>query len=220
MRNRRKIIEKNDDLITLKGCGYTTIWRFPMNMKRCPNSRCNFISKDRSETIAHYRKHHAMSAILCYLCNKPISIGVNTKSTYNYMLHYKNGHPNVKDPFDFVGKTRLSEGNVKSSNKLRCPLKECDFRADNDTILRAHWTRQHNDLRFPEMRQETNHLTNNNEYANQADLTNVSVRSGILRSISFICQCVLIFSVKITMEIQPITQNCLDEKYVSFFYLH
>lgn len=88
--------EDNDDLITLTGCDQITQWRFPKDLKKCPVQNCTLQFKTRSTAIVHYKKQHAMDAVLCSICDKPIS----TKHRETFTKHYSRMHPNVV-PFEF-----------------------------------------------------------------------------------------------------------------------
>lgn len=87
-----------DDLITLSGVGYITQWRFPVHSNECPLKSCREKFGLRSDAIAHYKRQHAMNAIHCAICDRPISTG---KLRWNFIQHYKIMHPGVKMPFDF-----------------------------------------------------------------------------------------------------------------------
>lgn len=109
--------DENEDLISLNAFGYSTQWRFPENLKRCPTcwSQC----KTRPRAIAHYKKRHAMQAILCCLCDKPISC---KWSTTPFSSHYKQMHPNIVDPFNFEGNAKLMKKRIIKRKKARFQL--------------------------------------------------------------------------------------------------
>lgn len=95
--------DEEDDLIILNGCGRITQWRFPPSLKHCPVHRCGVEFGVRSDAIRHYRKRHAKRAILCPICDKPISC--SNRSSRSFKRHYKGVHPNEKLPYDFSATT-------------------------------------------------------------------------------------------------------------------
>lgn len=84
----------DDDLITLRGCGQKTQWRFPPNFNQCPVKRCGEKFETRSEAIIHYKKQHAKTSIFCFICDKPLA----AQSWNNFQIHYQHLHPAVKLP--------------------------------------------------------------------------------------------------------------------------
>lgn len=91
------------DLITLRGSGITTHWKFPSKQTNCPVQRCRKLSFDsRSAVIQHYKREHAKISIFCVICEKPII----SPSKQKFKLHYKRCHPKV-EPFDFVANKKL-----------------------------------------------------------------------------------------------------------------
>lgn len=85
-----------DYKITLNGCGLQTDWIFP-DITQCPNRSCKLKFENRWETMEHFRDHHAKQAILCELCNKPIS----SLTRIDFIRHYQRIHPNRKLPYNF-----------------------------------------------------------------------------------------------------------------------
>lgn len=84
----------NDDIITLNGCGITTHWRYPEDTRKCPAKNCGRKSKTQAYAIAHYKRIHSKDAILCEICNKPLSV----TNQNNFISHYKRQHPNEQVP--------------------------------------------------------------------------------------------------------------------------
>lgn len=105
---------EEDDMITLHGCGQITYWRFPQNIKQCPKISCLEDFDSRLDAIDHYRQQHAEKAILCTLCNKPIS----TLQAWNFEDHFRRMHPFKTIPYDFNG------GNTSVSEKLQNKIVE------------------------------------------------------------------------------------------------
>lgn len=91
-------------------CGnIVTEWKFPPYKKNCPVSSCSESFITRSDGINHYKSCHAMNAIMCYICDQPISThnSVVSQSKREYIKHYKRKHPGVLDPFDFEANKKL-----------------------------------------------------------------------------------------------------------------
>ncbi|XP_031628229.1 uncharacterized protein LOC116344008 isoform X3 [Contarinia nasturtii] len=205
------IDEENDfdDLITLNSNGIETQWRFPPNMNYCPVLNCRIQFGIRYDAVQHYKKRHANQAILCNICNKPIS----TKSTYEFKKHYSKLHPNTDLPYGLTelppkpcglsnkkkkvkvavknknckpaqtddakrnSKETVSINSTETSKKthtikaqsqkrwenhqhqdahfidgIQCPLKACNFEANQLTDIRSHWNEAHGEYDFPEIR--------------------------------------------------------------------
>lgn len=85
----------DNDLIQLSCCGIDTEWTFPPDQISCPVTRCKKVFSSRSDTIIHYKRAHSKTAILCDLCNKPISV----RSLNSFVLHYQRAHPFKKIPY-------------------------------------------------------------------------------------------------------------------------
>lgn len=94
-----QITETNglDDKITLTALGVTTHWQFPKSTNTCPVPGCKKNFPNRAAAIAHYRAQHAKHSICCPICDKPIS----SYRTYDFVVHYRRIHPDVKQiPFN------------------------------------------------------------------------------------------------------------------------
>lgn len=87
-------MDKEDDLITLSGCGQQTQWRFPPELTRCPVSNCKKKFGIRAHAIAHYRGLHAKYAVFCSICNGPVS----AKDIRTFSQHYDKRHPDEEKP--------------------------------------------------------------------------------------------------------------------------
>lgn len=180
-RNKKNCFE--DDLITLRGCGIQTMWRFPEHLTSCPVLRCNFTTDSHSKLINHYKAKHAKHSILCDVCNKPIM----AKQKHHFKRHFWRIHPNIKVSYGLGNematkiKTQpvmqlpenkkvrckycckmFSSGNlnrhiseVHSLKRINCPWKNCTFSAKRVTGLREHWKKKHSNLRFPEIRKRS-----------------------------------------------------------------
>lgn len=96
--------DKENDLITLRGCGKVTYWRFPPKLTHCPIKTCLIEFGVRSDAIRHYKNHHAHYAILCPVCVKPIACA--NGGFFGIKKHYKKVHPNQALPYDFNAKTK------------------------------------------------------------------------------------------------------------------
>lgn len=95
---RRTKNDKDGDLITLSGNNQTTYWKFPLNIRHCPNKRCSEEFENRSDAIEHYRQTHARYCILCPICDRPIAV----QNKANLMVHYSNKHPGEMPPYPNV----------------------------------------------------------------------------------------------------------------------
>lgn len=76
-------------------------------MKNCPVKGCRFSkSKFTTQSAAkmHYKKYHSMNAIVCSICDKPVS----TLQLSNYIAHFKRKHKNVENPLDLLKNERIS----------------------------------------------------------------------------------------------------------------
>ena len=80
----------------MSGCGLSTSWNFP-DTTECPNRSCRRRFENRLETLEHFRDYHAKDAILCFLCDKPVS----SPTSRCFIRHYRRIHPNEKVPYDF-----------------------------------------------------------------------------------------------------------------------
>lgn len=109
---------EDGDLITLRGCGLTTHWRFPTNVTDCPVQKCPRKFKHRLDAIAHYKADHAENAIYCSICKKPISVGCPK----HFKLHYNRMHPDIKVPFEIddenAGTSKRKESLVNEVDKV------------------------------------------------------------------------------------------------------
>lgn len=86
--------DDEDDVITLNGCGRISHWKFPADLTNCPVFKCNAEFGLRSDAIDHYKKCHAMNAIYCSMCEKPIA----AYTLSNLKAHYTRMHPGI----DFI----------------------------------------------------------------------------------------------------------------------
>ncbi|XP_055296597.1 zinc finger protein 271-like [Sitodiplosis mosellana] len=120
--------DAEDDLITLNGCGVQTVWRFPTDLKHCPNLRCGLEFGVRSDVIVHYKKCHASHSILCPICDKPIS----AQSSKDFKSHHKKIHPNEELPYDLGAKRkRKAKSSIETKNKKK------DERTESETYSEA-----------------------------------------------------------------------------------
>lgn len=94
--NNDKNEDEVDDLITLRGCGRITQWRFPSDITRCPVHRCPHTFHSRAKAINHYKEKHANYAILCPICEKPIA----AHSKHGFISHYEKWHAYQKVPYN------------------------------------------------------------------------------------------------------------------------
>lgn len=85
-----------NDLISLTGYGISTQWVFPADQAKCPVKLCQLEFDTRSDCIRHYKRRHTKNAILCELCDKPISVG----ATDTFVNHFRRVHPFKKIPFN------------------------------------------------------------------------------------------------------------------------
>lgn len=108
--------EEEDDLITLSGCDITTQWRFPEEMKCCPEPHCWAEFGVRSDAIRHYKKRHANHSIVCPACVMPIMC--TNGSLSDFRTHYNHIHPNDVLPYglDADVKPQVSQFIVVLSN--------------------------------------------------------------------------------------------------------
>lgn len=104
-----------DDMIALNGWGQTTYWQYPKQWKECPVGNCRKSFKLRLTAIAHYKKEHSQSAILCSLCDKPICVN-NIEA---FQTHYQRKHPGVEVPSEFTAKSLRSTKTVSQSEPLQ-----------------------------------------------------------------------------------------------------
>lgn len=95
--------EEENDLITLSGCGQTTYWRFPQDLKHCPVQSCRIQFGVRSDAINHYQKRHAIYSLLCPICVKPIC----AQRKYDFQTHFAKVHPMEEMPYDLDAKRQV-----------------------------------------------------------------------------------------------------------------
>lgn len=86
--------DKHDDLITLRGGGQITQWKFPENIKNCPIHNCDTRFAVRSDAIEHFKQQHTGQSIYCSICDKPIA----TSGLFGFKMHYFQVHPNEELP--------------------------------------------------------------------------------------------------------------------------
>lgn len=139
-------------LITLKGCGIVTKWNFPANSKTCPKGGCQESFNTRFEAITHYTIHHSMNAIVCHICDRPIST-IGRRGQSHYKLHFQRKHPKEKIPFDFA--TTQNHLNSYSTDDL-ITLNGCG--------LETHWQMPLDQSKCPVIRCQQN------SFANRSDL--------------------------------------------------
>lgn len=70
-------------------------WQFPQ-VTKCPVVGCRDAFESRFDAMLHYKQHHAMEAILCNFCAKPIRIDCNKDG---FVRHFQRLHPNQKIPY-------------------------------------------------------------------------------------------------------------------------
>lgn len=142
-------------LITLKGCGHVTKWKFPQNQNNCPNGNCRESFDTRAECILHYERQHSMNAIVCKMCDHPIS----THTTRDYIKHFERMHPNEAIPFDLSTQRNqpelstdlinLSGAGFKTQwrfppNQNRCPVVSCQQRSfESRSACLSHYKAVH-----------------------------------------------------------------------------
>lgn len=118
---RRTKNDKDGDLITLSGYNQTTYWKFPQNIRQCPNKRCGAEFEDRSDAIEHYKQMHAVHSILCSKCDTPIAV----QNRANLMLHYTSRHPGEMPPYPNVVQSPSKSHTtpkLKRSNETTTPM--------------------------------------------------------------------------------------------------
>ncbi|XP_055297156.1 uncharacterized protein LOC129565878 [Sitodiplosis mosellana] len=96
--------DDGDDLITLHGCGKTTHWRFPRDIKHCPVHTCRIQFGIRYDAINHYKKRHAKHSILCPICVKPIC----SQKPNEFVRHYRKVHPYQLLPYNMVARSKAN----------------------------------------------------------------------------------------------------------------
>lgn len=90
-------------MIQLK-CGE---WRFPQT-SCCPVNGCGIQFGSRLDAIMHYEQRHAMNAVLCHLCNRPIRTDVQSDALTR---HFRKLHPNQEIPYR-LGKNRIQSADA------------------------------------------------------------------------------------------------------------
>lgn len=93
-------------------------WRFPDTLV-CPVNGCGIHFQIRLDAMIHYKQKHAMDAMLCHLCQKPIRTDLNPKAL---VYHFRNMHPNQEIPYGLHTST-----NQSTDQKSRA--EEVDFRS-------------------------------------------------------------------------------------------
>lgn len=145
-------------MIVLSGCGIRRMWQFPPCITKCPVKNCMKCFSSRSEAIVHFKTNHAERSVLCPICNFPKLM----RKFSDIKQHYNRIHPNSKLPSYFVKPSmkmkkksqRKSQPTKKVHKKsqLPCPLKHCSYETEQMSELCAHWTQNHGDLEFPQLR--------------------------------------------------------------------
>lgn len=105
--------DDEDDVITLSGCGQNYRWKFPKDSTKCPIKSCLSKFEVRSNAIDHYKKCHAMNAMYCKICDKPIATQGNVR---NFESHYNRMHPGIDTESNFDNEPTSSK---KSSPQKR-----------------------------------------------------------------------------------------------------
>lgn len=82
-----------DDLITLRGCGLVTKWKFPETTK-CPIAGCQKENGIRTFAISHFKHAHAKHSVYCSECEAP----TRAKSFSTFFEHFTKKHPNAELP--------------------------------------------------------------------------------------------------------------------------
>lgn len=158
-------------MITLSGCGIETKWQFPEHLTRCPIWLCTFAPSSRSNLIAHYKTEHAHRAILCDLCNKPISCA----DRFQFQRHFHRMHSMTNVSYGLGdSKRKIKKVRCKFCDKMifliylrhhllkihkiktvHCPLRNCTYITSKVETVRLHWNQEHTTLRFPEIRTDS-----------------------------------------------------------------
>lgn len=71
-------------------------WRFPSETTFCPVKGCRIQFNCNSDARLHYEHQHAMNALLCPICQKPIRIDLKKNGM---QMHYKQMHPDAELPY-------------------------------------------------------------------------------------------------------------------------
>lgn len=69
----------------------------------------------RSDVIVHYKRKHADQAVLCPICNVPIS----AKLTISYKLHFTRVHPDIEFPLEDMDEDEEEDIVVDDDTDLR-----------------------------------------------------------------------------------------------------
>lgn len=69
------------------------VWRFP-NSIVCPHRDCELTFSSRYIALNHFRKNHADTSMLCYVCREIISV----QAPFNLLLHFHLEHPHDSPP--------------------------------------------------------------------------------------------------------------------------
>lgn len=86
--------EDESDVIILSGCGQNYRWKFPKDYGgKCPVKACLAKCEVRSDAIDHYKKYHAMNAMYCKICRKPIA--TTRGYSINFQAHNIRMHPGI-----------------------------------------------------------------------------------------------------------------------------
>lgn len=203
----------------MTGWGQRSTWRFrPYKNKTCPVQKCYAKFNSLTAGIRHYKQKHAANSVLCNICKIPIVIAPTNyyeahfknehpevkmplKIMQQKMVPQKTIEPNQKvdeqkqhckmcNKSIPITQFSLHVKEMHSVQKVFCPLVECPFTAEQMDTVRAHWTKNHANLRFPEIREENNYTystnipidTNDNENVSQSDFSMVIFDQGILKS--------------------------------------
>lgn len=169
-------VDQSSDVITLTGWETRSKWQFPLNKVKCPVGRCKQPFKNRAAAIEHYKEKHAMNAVLCHICNKPINI----TWANGYSLHFQSRHPNEPIPH-INGKSVYKKGSksgthiqrqindMHMSKRTCCPLMDCPFTSKRMEKVRIHWAKAHGNIKFPEFREQNEFTYNTNGTNDESD---------------------------------------------------
>lgn len=182
-------------MIVLNGCGMRIMWQFPPRITHCPVKCCFKRFGVRSDAIVHYKENHAERSTLCPICNSPVIM----RRFGDINDHYKRRHPNSDLPSYFAGLAKRKKSQTKrfesapcskngsqptnkvqkGSSRLSCPLKLCSYETSQMRELCEHWTQNHDELVFPQLRGKSE--------ATQADaIQKLTTSRKVIQIVSFL----------------------------------
>lgn len=189
--------KNDDDLITLRGLGKITQWKFPKNVTQCPMHCCNFKFKMRATGISHFKQLHAEHTILCTICRKIVS----SRQRQQICRHFDKMHPN-EDMYSITGIHRHKRFQNKTRHyqicnvchkkydtvyelkchfkevhigiKVLCPLITCNYSAKRVYLIRNHWRKAHPNFHFPELRESFKYRRTNTKDTQQNYVSSIS----------------------------------------------